>query len=129
VFAVLALLFLVVPFAELFVLIKVGQMIGALPTVGVLILVSVFGAAMVKREGLNVVRRAQEQVRQGRVPAAELIDGVLILFAGALLVSPGFLTDIFGVLLLVPPVRNALRKLAATRLAKRAATRIQVERW
>lgn len=124
-FAVLALLFLVVPFAELFVLIQVGQVIGALPTVGVLIVVSVVGAAMVKREGINVVRRAQAQVQQGKVPATELIDGVLILFAGALLLTPGFLTDVLGVLLLIPPVRVALRAVAARRLAKRAA----VARW
>jgi UPF0716 protein FxsA len=131
VFAVLALLFLVVPFAELFVLIKVGQVIGALPTVGLLILVSLVGAAMVKREGMAVLRRAQEQVRKGRVPGAELIDGVLIVFAGALLVSPGFLTDVFGVLLLVPPVRRGLRSLAAKRLARRveASTTIEVEGW
>jgi UPF0716 protein FxsA len=133
VFAVLALLFLVVPFAELFVLIKVGQVIGALPTIGVLIVVSVVGAAMVKREGMAVLRRAQEQVRQGRVPGVELIDGVLILFAGALLVSPGFLTDVLGVLLLIPPVRRGLRNVAARRLARRASAggteTIEVEGW
>lgn len=128
-FAVLALLFLVVPFAELFVLIQVGQMIGALPTVGLLIVVSVVGAAMVKREGINVVRRAQMQVQQGKVPATELIDGVLILFAGALLLTPGFLTDVLGVLLLIPPVRVALRAVAARRLAKRAEAAIRIERW
>ena len=119
----MALLFLVVPFAELFVLIKVGQVIGALPTVGLLIVVSLVGAAMVKREGIAVLRRAQAQVRDGRVPAVELIDGVLILFAGALLVSPGFLTDVLGVLLLIPPVRVALRAVAARRLARRVAVR------
>jgi UPF0716 protein FxsA len=127
VFAVLALLFLVVPFAELFVLIKVGQVIGALPTVAVLVVVSVVGAAMVKREGMAVVRRAQEQVRRGRVPGAELVDGVLILFAGTLLISPGFLTDVFGVLLLVPPVRRVVRAVAVRRLARRATQTIEVD--
>ncbi len=124
VFAVLALLFLVVPFVELFVLIQVGRAIGALPTVAVLIVVSVAGAWLVKREGLEVVRRAQEQVRRGLVPATELVDGVLILFAGALLLTPGFFTDVFGIALLLPPVRALLRTAASARLARRASLRL-----
>ena len=83
-FAVLALLFLVVPFVELFLLIQVGQAVGAVPTILGLIVVSVVGAWLVKREGIAVLRRAQEQVRNGHVPGQELVDGVLILFAGPL---------------------------------------------
>jgi UPF0716 protein FxsA len=124
-FAVLALLFLVVPFVELFVLIQVGQAIGALPTIGLLVVVSIAGAWLVKREGLGVVRRAQEQVNRGHVPAKELVDGVLILFAGALLLTPGFFTDVFGIALLIPPVRAALRTAASAQLAKRAALRLE----
>ena len=124
-FAVLALLFLVVPFVELFVLIQVGQAIGALPTIGLLVVVSVVGAWLVKREGLGVVRRAQEQVQRGQVPAKELVDGVLILFAGALMLTPGFFTDVFGIALLIPPVRAALRTAASARLARRAALRLE----
>ncbi len=123
-FAVLALLFLVVPFVELFLLIQVGQALGAVPTILGLILVSVVGAWLVKREGLGVLRRAQEHVRNGQVPGQELVDGVLILFAGALLLTPGFLTDLIGILLLVPPVRALLRATASARLAKRATYRI-----
>lgn len=124
-FAVLALLFLVVPFVELFVLIQVGQAIGALPTIGLLIVVSVVGAWLVKKEGLGVLRRAQEQMRRGQVPGRELVDGVLILFAGALMLTPGFFTDVFGIALLLPPVRAALRAAAATQLSKRAALRLE----
>lgn len=124
-FAVLALLFLVVPFVELFVLIQVGQAIGALPTIGLLIVVSVVGAWLVKKEGLGVLRRAQEQMRRGLVPGRELVDGVLILFAGALMLTPGFFTDVFGIALLLPPVRAALRAAAATHLSKRAALRLE----
>ena len=124
-FAALALLFLVVPFVELFVLIQVGQSIGALPTIGLLVLVSIVGAWLVKREGLSVLRRAQEQVRRGVVPGAELVDGVLILFAGALMVTPGFITDLLATALLVPPVRLALRRAASTQLAKRASLRLE----
>ncbi|MBW3649623.1 MAG: FxsA family protein [Actinobacteria bacterium] len=123
-FAFLALLFLVVPFVELFLLIQVGQAVGALPTILALVVVSVVGAWLVKREGIGVLRRAREQVQGGRVPGNELVDGVLILFAGALLVTPGFLTDVLGILLLVPPVRVMLRSAASARLARRAAQRI-----
>jgi UPF0716 protein FxsA len=127
VFAVLALLFLVVPFVEIFVLIQVGHVLGALPTVALLVAVSVVGAWLVKREGLHTLRRAQEQIRMGQVPGQELVDGVLILFAGVLLLTPGFLTDVLGVIILLPPVRTAMRALAAHRLARRAAVRM--ERW
>lgn len=127
-FAALALLFLVVPFLELFVLLRVGDAIGALPTIAILIAVSVIGAWLVKREGVGVLRRAQEQVRTGNVPATELVDGVLILFAGALLLTPGFLTDVIGVLLLLPPVRVALRASARRQLGKRVRV-IEVDSW
>jgi UPF0716 protein FxsA len=130
VFAVLALLFLVVPFLELYVLIQVGRVVGALPTVALLLLVSAAGAWLVKREGLSVIRRAQGQLREGRVPTTELVDGVLIVLAGALLVSPGFVTDAAGVLLLLPPVRLALRSYARRRLARRAGVvEVEVDSW
>jgi UPF0716 protein FxsA len=124
VFAVLALLFLVVPFIELFVLIQVGQAIGALPTIALLLVVSLVGAWLVKREGLGVIRRARQEVERGRVPGRELVDGVLILFAGALMLTPGFFTDVFGIALLLPPVRRALRAVATARLSRRAALRL-----
>jgi len=125
VFAALALLFLVVPFVELFVLIQVGQAIGALPTIGLLVVVSIVGAWLVKREGLGVVRRAQQQVQRGQVPATELVDGVLILFAGALMLTPGFFTDVLGIALMIPVVRAALRGVASKQLTKRAALRLE----
>ena len=116
---VLVVLFFVVPFAELFVILQVGQSVGVVNTIGLLILVSVVGAWLVKREGFGVLRRAQAQLDAGRVPATELIDGVLIMFAGALLLTPGFLTDCLALLLLLPPIRAALRAYARTRLAHR----------
>jgi UPF0716 protein FxsA len=124
-FAVLALLFLVVPFVELFVLIQVGQAIGALPTIGLLVVVSIVGAWLVKKEGMGVLRRAQEQVRRGEVPGRELVDGVLILLAGALMLTPGFFTDLFGIALLIAPVRGALRAAASAQLARRVALRLE----
>ncbi|HVE47634.1 MAG TPA: FxsA family protein [Acidimicrobiales bacterium] len=116
----LFLAFLVVPFLELFVILKVGGAIGALNTIGLLIVVSVVGAWLVKREGLSVLRRAQARVQSGGIPAKELVDGVLILFAGALLLTPGFLTDVVAVLLLLPPVRAGLRASTTNALARRA---------
>ncbi|MGH9179371.1 MAG: FxsA family protein [Acidimicrobiales bacterium] len=119
----LFLAFLVVPFVELFVIIQVGQAIGVLNTIAVLILVSVVGAWLVKREGLSVLRRAQARVDQGALPGRELVDGVLILFAGALLITPGFVTDLVGVLLLLPPIRAGLRAAVVQALRRRAEFR------
>ena len=117
---VLLLLFLIVPLAELFVIIQVGQELGALNTIGLLILVSVVGAWLVKREGMGVWRRFQRQVESGVVPGREIADGVMILFAGALMMTPGFLTDLLALSLLLPPVRAALRATAMRRVARRA---------
>jgi len=119
----LFLAFLAMPFLELFVILKVGHAIGALNTIGLLILVSAVGAWLVKREGLAALRRAQGRIQDGGVPTKELIDGVLILFAGALLLTPGFLTDVAGVLLLLPPVRAALRATTARQLRRRVSRR------
>jgi UPF0716 protein FxsA len=115
----LVLLFILVPIAELAVIIQVGQALGVLETLALMVLVSVIGAWLVKREGLGVWRRAQHQLEAGAVPGRELVDGVLIVLAGALLLTPGFLTDCVGVLLLLPPVRAALRTLAIRRMRKR----------
>jgi UPF0716 protein FxsA len=121
--AILALVFLVVPIAELAVIIAVGSEIGVLNTVGLLIAVSVVGAWLAKREGLGVLRRIQAQLDAGRMPGSDLVDGFLVLFAGALLLTPGFLTDCLALGLLLPPVRavvrRALRRFFAARLIVR----------
>ncbi len=119
----LALVFLVVPLAELAVIIQVGQWIGVLDTLVLLVLISVVGAWLAKREGIGVWRRIQRQLQLGRMPGNELIDGFLILFAGALLLTPGFLTDVLAISLLAPPTRavarTALRRVLAWRLVIR----------
>jgi UPF0716 protein FxsA len=120
---VLFLAFLAVPFVELYVIIQVGQAIGVLITIAVLIMVSAVGAWLVKREGLSVLRRAQARVDQGALPGRELVDGVLILFAGALLLTPGFVTDLVGILLLLPPIRAGLRAGVVRALRRRAEFR------
>ncbi len=117
---VLALVFLLVPLAELYVIIQVGQAFGALNTIGLLILISVVGAWLAKREGMGVWRRFQRQVESGAVPGREVADGVMILFAAALLMTPGFLTDLLAISLLLPPVRAAIRTIVLRRAARRA---------
>ncbi len=118
-FPVLAVLFLAVPLAELYVLIQVGQVIGVLDTVVLLLVISVVGAWLAKREGLGVLRRMQAAVNAGRVPGAELIDAFLILLAAALMLTPGFLTDVAAILLLLPPVRAAVRRVLRRHFVRR----------
>ena len=103
-----------VPLLELFVFIQVGNWIGYEPTIALMLGISICGALLVKREGLGAWRRAQAQLRAGEVPAAELVDGALIMGAGALLLTPGFVTDAIGLLLLLPPVRYFPRRWART---------------
>lgn len=105
----LAIAFIVVPIVELAVIIQVGQQVGVWDTIALLLLISFVGAWLVRREGMSVWRRFNEQMAQGQMPGAELFDGVLILIAGAFLLTPGFVTDGVGLLLLVPPVRSAIR--------------------
>ncbi len=105
----LFLLFIVLPFLELAVILTVGANIGILPTIALLVLVGVLGSWLCKREGLGVLRRMNATLSEGRLPTRELIDGGLVLLAGALLVTPGFLTDVVGVLLLLPPTRALFR--------------------
>lgn len=125
VFAALALAFLVVPFVELYIIITAGQAVGVLPTIVALVVVSIVGAAMVKQQGIGLIRRARRQMDIGQVPGRELVDGILVLFAGALLLTPGFLTDGIGLALLIPPVRSALRSGAVRWLQRRTNLRIQ----
>jgi UPF0716 protein FxsA len=115
----LIVLFIGVPFAEIYVLLQVGHAIGVLNTLALLVLVSVVGAWLAKREGIGVLRRMQAAVNAGRVPGVELIDGFLILLAAALMLTPGFLTDIVAILLLLPPVRAVVRSELRRRLARR----------
>jgi UPF0716 protein FxsA len=116
---VLIALFIGVPFAEIYVLLQVGDAIGVVNTLGLLILISVVGAWLAKREGLGVLRRMQRSIDSGRVPGTELVDGFLILLAGALMLTPGFLTDILAILLLLPPVRAVVRRELRRRIARR----------
>ena len=108
-FAGLGLLLLVVPIVELYVLIQVGQVIGAGWTILLLIGVSILGTVLLKREGIAAWRRLQEAMAAGRMPANEVTDGALIVLGGALLITPGFVTDIVGLLFLLPITRGGAK--------------------
>jgi UPF0716 protein FxsA len=120
---ILVLAFIVVPLAELAVIVAVGDVLGLLPTLVLLLAISVAGAWLAKREGLAAWRRFQLAMTEGRVPTAEVADGAMVLLAGALLLTPGFLSDVAGVLLLLPPTRAALRRLAPRLAARRLRRR------
>jgi UPF0716 protein FxsA len=116
-------LFIVVPLAELYVILKVGDAIGALWTILLLAADSVLGSLLLRAQGRSVWLRFNETMAAGRVPHRELIDGVLVIFGGAFLITPGFLTDIVGILLLLPPTRAVIRRLLVRRLAVQVRTR------
>src|SRR3954469_4444114 len=99
----LFLLFIVVPLAELYVIIQVGEAIGVLPTIALLLLDSILGSLLMRSQGRRAWQRFTEAVQVGRPPAREVLDGALVLLGGAFLLTPGFLSDILGVLLLLPP--------------------------
>ena len=105
----LFLLFVVVPVVELVAFVAVADLIGLLPAAAVLVAVSFLGLWLVKREGVGVLRRMQDTVGRGEVPTDHVVDGGLLVLAGALCLVPGFVTDTLGLLLLVPPVRRFAR--------------------
>jgi|SRR3954447_22578211 UPF0716 protein FxsA len=117
----LIVVFIVVPLAELYVIIQVGQAIGALPTIAILLLDSVLGSMLLRAQGRAVWRRFNEALAAGRMPHREVVDGVLVIFGGAFLITPGFITDVVGVVLLLPPTRALVRAWLARRLARRVS--------
>lgn len=121
-FPLLVLLFIVVPIVELYVIVQVAGGIGVLETIGLLIVVSVVGAWLVRREGMGVLRKVQTQLAAGEMPTKQIVDGGLIMFAGALMLTPGFVTDAVGVLLLIPPTRIAVRTVLMRRFRGRIQT-------
>ena len=115
-FFLLLLLFLAVPLAEILVIVEVAQRTGIIETIALLLIVSILGAWLVKSEGMGVIRKIQFQLIQGQIPNKELLDGGLILIAGVLMLTPGFITDVFGLLLLFPLTRPIIRRLFFKRI-------------
>ena len=111
-------LFLIMPVVELALLVQVDKLIGFWPTIGVIVATGVAGSFLARREGLSVWRRLNERLNQGGLPGNELLDGVIILVAGALLITPGVLTDVVGFLGLIPLTRRGIRKLVQKRIKR-----------
>lgn len=107
-FLLLVFLFVMVPVAEISLLIRVGGTIGALNTIVFVIFTAVLGAYLVRQQGFSILAKLQEESNAGRVPAMQIAEGVALLFAGAVLLTPGFITDAIGFSLLVPPIRQGI---------------------
>jgi UPF0716 protein FxsA len=117
--ALLVVLFIVVPIVELWVIIQVGQAIGIVPTLIILLADALLGSLLLRHQGRGAWRRFNEALAARRFPAREVADGLMIAVGGTLLLTPGFVTDIFGIVLLVPPTRALVRRLLRVWVARR----------
>ncbi|MEA2474764.1 MAG: protein FxsA [Thermoleophilaceae bacterium] len=117
--AILVVLFIVIPLVELYLILQVSDVIGIVPTLLILVADSVLGSYLLKSQGRQVWRRFNDAVAAGKVPHSEIIDGVLIIFGGAFLITPGFFTDIFGLLFLFPPTRAGFRRFVRRAIERR----------
>lgn len=115
------LLFIVVPILELYVIIQVGGLIGIWPTLALLLLDSVLGAFVLRHQGRGAWRRFNEALGQGRFPGTEVVDGLLIVIGGTLLLTPGFITDLVGLIFLIPPTRALVRAILKRTMIGRVA--------
>jgi UPF0716 protein FxsA len=120
----LGLALIALPLLELALLIKTGQAIGFWATLGMVVGAGILGAAILSRQSLGVLRRTQEAIAQSRPPVAPVLDGAFLLLAAALLITPGFLTDVLALLLLVPPIRHRVARWSVRRLVRSAHVRI-----
>jgi UPF0716 protein FxsA len=112
---ILFLLFLLVPLLEIYLLIKVGGIVGALPTVFLVVFTAVLGAGLLRIQGFSTMTRVRNTLAQGGIPAVEMLEGAVLMIAGALLLTPGFFTDAIGFLCLIPPFRRAMIRMALRR--------------
>ena len=117
--ALLLLALIVVPIVELYVIVQVGQNIGILPTLALLVVMSLLGGYLLRREGTRTWRALRDALQAGRLPAREVADGALVILGGALLLTPVFATDLFGLLCILPPTRAVLRRVLTGVVARR----------
>lgn len=115
----LALLIIIIPAIDIGVLLVSGKTLGVFPTIALIIVTGVVGAYLAKREGLQTIKRAQEQLAYGQIPGESVLDGICILIGGTLLLTPGFITDLVGFLLLFPPSRKPFKFFMIKALRKR----------
>ena len=116
---VLLSLFILIPLIEIGVFIEVGGIIGLWPTLAVIVLTAVAGSTLIRHQGIAILGQARESFAAGRLPVREIFDGICLLLAGAFLLTPGFVTDAVGALLLVPPFRNLIRTVVLTHFLDR----------
>jgi UPF0716 protein FxsA len=130
-FRILLLLFIVVPTIEIFVLIQVGKVIGGWQTVFLILLTGVLGAYLAKKQGQAAWFRLQTELAMGRPPGNTILDGICILIGGILLLTPGFVTDVFGLVFLLPPTREPLKIIIKKWIEKQMTkgTWISFRRW
>ena len=114
----LAVLFTAIPIIELYILIKIGQVIGALPTIAIVLLTGIVGAGLARQQGARVWFEIEMQMQRGVFPADRLIDGLLLVVAGAVLITPGVLTDVLGFAILIPLSRAPIREWVKARLSR-----------
>jgi len=116
----LFLAFLAIPIAEIYLLIKVGHLIGPLPTIFLVVFTAVLGAMLVRFQGWQTMERVRESMARGEMPTVPMLEGAVVLVSGALLLTPGFITDTLGFLGLIPPLRRAVIRLVLSRMTVRA---------
>jgi UPF0716 protein FxsA len=114
-FTLLLLAFIAIPVFEIYLFVKIGGLIGAAPTIGLVLLTALLGAWLLRLQGLATIARVRGQLEAGRLPAMELLEGVVLVLCGALLLTPGFFTDLVGFLGLIPPLRRGLIRAALQR--------------
>ena len=117
--AILVALFIVVPIVELYVIIQIGSLIGVLPTIALLLADALLGSLLLRHQGRGAWRRFNAALAERRFPGREVADGLLIAIGGTLLLTPGFVTDIFGLIFLIPPTRAIVRRLLSGYMGRR----------
>lgn len=115
------LLFIILPIAEMWLLIQVGSQIGAMATIALVLLTAVIGFALLRQQGMATLLRAQQKMAEGQIPAAEMAEGICLAVGGALLLTPGFITDAFGFICLLPGLRKIVIGSVLRRMPVRAA--------
>lgn len=128
-FRLLFILFLTIPLIEIYLLIQVGEVIGAGWTIFAVVATAVLGAALLRIQGLATLYRAQEKMAQGELPATALIEGVMLLLSGALLLTPGFFTDTLGFLVLIPPLRRKFARFILSRGLMMGTSSFTSQHW
>ncbi len=126
----LILAFAILPVAEIYVLIEVGSVIGSLNTVAIILLTAVAGGYLARTEGLRTYHQIQTNLNQGIIPRNEIVDALLIFGAGVVLLTPGFITDLAGLVILFPPTRAPIREFLKRRFKNRMdRTTIEINRY